>query len=404
MAFSNKKSNSYPADTLTNNEVVWAQTGAAGVLQLFETTAPSPTVGYGKLYVKSDHKLYYLDSSGTEMQVGSGGGGGAVWGSITGTLSNQTDLQTVLNNLVPYTGATADLVMGDYSISALSYVGGSTSKLSLTPDVADGATAIAYKFDTLNTLSTAGAIHSQWLKNGTALMTLDKSGNVGIGGSPSELLTLGTAGTTAGVLSLAGATSGKAIITTQAVAGTPTITLPTVTGTLATLDGTETLTNKTLTSPTLITPALGTPASGILTNCTGLPATGVVNTAVTLSDTQTLTNKTLTKPTVNGSVPAVTTDTYASTITFDMSASNIHNVTLTGNPTLAVSNVSVGQLFIIELVQDSTGSRTVTWFPTIRWPGGSAPTLTTTANKKDTFGFRCTGSGTYDGYIIGQNI
>jgi hypothetical protein len=45
---------------------------------------------------------------------------------------------------------------------------------------------------------------------------------------------------------------------------------------LASLTGSETLTNKTLTSPTLTTPVLGTPSSGTLTSCTGLPlATGV---------------------------------------------------------------------------------------------------------------------------------
>lgn len=34
--------------------------------------------------------------------------------------------------------------------------------------------------------------------------------------------------------------------------------------------------------------------------------------------------------------------------------------------------------FILKLVQDSGGSRTVTWPGTVKWPGGVAPTLTTT--------------------------
>ena len=101
------------------------------------------------------------------------------------------------------------------------------------------------------------------------------------------------------------------------------------------------------------------------------------------------------------------TDTDGATVTFDMSVGtkgNIRRVVLGGNRTLALSNVSVGQVFIIQLVQDSTGSRTVTWFTTIAWTGGVAPTLTTTLNKTDVFGFICTSAGNYQGFILGMNL
>lgn len=97
-------------------------------------------------------------------------------------------------------------------------------------------------------------------------------------------------------------------------------------------------------------------------------------------------------------------DSDGATITFDLDAGNIHKVTLGGNRTLALSNADTGQVFIVRLTQDGTGSRTVTWWSTIKWAGGVAPTLTTTAGQTDAFGFICTGTNTYDGFIIGQNL
>jgi len=86
------------------------------------------------------------------------------------------------------------------------------------------------------------------------------------------------------------------------------------------------------------------------------------------------------------------------TITFDMSATNQHKLTLTGNCTLAVSNVQVGQRFTLFLKQDGTGSRTVTWFSGITWQGSATPpTLTTTLNKVDIISFICYAANSYYG-------
>ena len=127
----------------------------------------------------------------------------------------------------------------------------------------------------------------------------------------------------------------------------------------------------------------------------------------TKTGVETLTNKSLTKPTIDGHVTGYATYTpgVGATATIDCAADNRHSITMpAGNITIALSNITVGQIILIEITQDGGGSRTVTWFSTIKWAGGSAPTLTTTGSKKDVFGFVCTGSGTYDGYVIAFNI
>lgn len=103
--------------------------------------------------------------------------------------------------------------------------------------------------------------------------------------------------------------------------------------------------------------------------------------------------------------PVTSTPEAGATDTLDLSTGNEFRITMpAGNITIAISNETSGQKFIISILQDGTGSRTVTWFSTIRWAGGSAPTLTTTASKRDVFGFIVTGTDTYDGFVVGQNI
>lgn len=106
-------------------------------------------------------------------------------------------------------------------------------------------------------------------------------------------------------------------------------------------------------------------------------------------------------------IPPVTTYTpsAAGTATVNLALSSRNKITMpAGNITIALSNASVGQVFQIEITQDGTGSRTVTWFTTIKWAGGTAPTLTTTGGKRDSFVFICQSAGQYDGYVAGFNI
>jgi hypothetical protein len=90
-------------------------------------------------------------------------------------------------------------------------------------------------------------------------------------------------------------------------------------------------------------------------------------------------------------------------ITIPWNTGNFHKVTLTGNATLTFTAPSPALgVLVLELVQDGTGSRTVTWPGTVHWSGGTAPTLTTTLNKVDIFTFYYNGT-TYFGVTSGLN-
>jgi hypothetical protein len=80
----------------------------------------------------------------------------------------------------------------------------------------------------------------------------------------------------------------------------------------------------------------------------------------------------------------ITTLTDGATITPNFAVNNSFTVTLGGNRTLAnPTNLVAGQSGVIIINQDGTGGRTLAYGSYFDFGGGTAPTLTTTANAQD---------------------
>ena len=99
---------------------------------------------------------------------------------------------------------------------------------------------------------------------------------------------------------------------------------------------------------------------------------------------------------------AEATLTDASTISWDVAASPVAKVTLGANRTLgAGSNAVAGQFVSLLVIQDGTGSRTLSFNAAYEFTADTAPTLTTTASKGDLFVFRYNGSKFLE---VGRNL
>jgi len=82
--------------------------------------------------------------------------------------------------------------------------------------------------------------------------------------------------------------------------------------------------------------------------------------------------------------------------------SPVAKVTLGGNRNLSAGSGGVtGQFVSLLVIQDGTGSRTLTFNAVYEFAGDTAPTLTTTANKGDLFVFRYNGAKYLE---VGRNL
>ena len=92
----------------------------------------------------------------------------------------------------------------------------------------------------------------------------------------------------------------------------------------------------------------------------------------------------------------------ASTVTWNALTQSVSKVTLGGNRTIGLASGGVAGAFIsILIIQDGTGSRTVSWNAAYEFAADTAPTLTTTANLGDLFVFRYNGAKWLE---VGRNL
>ena len=351
----------------------------------------------------------------------------------TGTLTYNLSIYDMM-----YAGATAYVQVNGSTVGGTMSVSG-TSSYTGTVSVTSGQTV--YFFFNPGT----DTYHMSYLMVNSMYITAAPTVNV-IKPNRSYTTSNTPPYTNAGELSV-NATDGKMWITNAAASAlvlVSSLARSDHTGTLAVASGGTGVTTSTgssnnvlstsplLVTPTFTAPVLGTPSSGTLTSCTGLPiSTGVsglgtsvatflatpssANLAAVLTDeTGTganvfATSPALTTPTITGLIEVKTAPTISSgVLALNCALGNVFHVSLNAAITsLTFSNIPAsGSAFGLTLILAMNGtSYSITWPASVKWPSGTAPTLTSTNLKSDIIVLTTVDGGTvWFAMIGGQNF
>lgn len=355
--------------------------------------------------VQLDANSNFVDAGGP---CTTGGGGGTVSSGTAGQLSYYGSTGTTVVGNANATISSGAMTLGvATSVQGSLALSGSTSgTTTLTPNVAaSGTLTLPAATDTLVGKATTDTLTNKtW--NGVVIGST--YGGTGVNNG-SSTITLGGNFTTSGAFPL-----------TLTQTGSTSLTLPT-SGTVTALGNSSTGSGSVVlaTSPTLVTPTLGVASATSINKLTiTQPASSATLTVAngktaTVSNTLTFTGTdsssvalgaggtvaylgTAQAYTAQQNFSPATALSSSGTIAWNLNTAQVAKVTLTASSTMAApTNLVDGGTYILRVVQGGTGSYNITWNAVFKWPGGTAPTLSTAVGAIDIITFTSDGTNMY---------
>lgn len=255
------------------------------------------------------------------------------------------------------------------------------------------------------TISTSASITTGTINNATLGTTTGTAASFSIG-------TFGTTTSTAATITsgtIPSLTAGTTISTSATI---PSLTAGTTISTSATIPsltaGTTTSTAATITSGTVPTLTAGTTtstAANITTGTVGTFTTTLAGDLTISSGTATVGTRVAVVDTAQEYTRThnfnATTLTSGTSIAWDLSQNQVARLSLATNGTMADPTNKVDGATYILIVTQSTGTNTLAWNASFKWPGATTPTLTAGSAKTDVFTFVSNGTSMFG--VASQN-